>query len=1404
MKIKCQLLTVVVSFLVSYGQSYGQETRPDTIAVKETEKEQVNYLYERILTVTNGNNTGDGSLRNIINEANAIPGNTSVEIRFAPDIHVKLTQPNSSMVVKRSMSILGNGYENTIIDGSKKTSILQVIAGSNANIKIEGICFQNAKDEPKESSLAGALYNLYSSLYVSDCRFQNNTYLTEYGSSAITNRGGKIQISNCTFLNNRGSIGGAILNTDVFSSKKGIANIINSTFIGNTSSSIGGALYSDSEVSIINSTFFKNRVIANSQTGNPKLNLGGAVAIDGKGLIINTLLTGNTRGLNTTKDNILVGSSQESSQSTQVLMISSIYETRNDVEGIKMSTSSKPHTPESIYPSANLEKQTLPISPTGPAALSGTIVGVIGDKYYYKLRNFWYNSNIHSGTFKPDAPDLGLTGAEIISYGQNTYTDNKTKVSRRDTHVGYCIGAHALPIPASTLVNSTQDEAINEKNPFEVTGTSLRKAIHYAGSGLRQADGSIVSDTVRFDEDIFRSFAHNKINLQREQGSLSITKAIHIIGNGHESTIITGEEDMSFFFINTQEKVSISKLSMTGSKGAAVGGFIKVENSPSLSLNNLLFSQAYCLRGGAIDAKNSNLALTNVAFISCAAEVFGGAIYLEGGNTILTNCTLFTNKKSMAGDQIFNTKGRLSLRNTVVGSAFASKLVVHDSGASTTVAHSYIQGQTKNNDNGNIDGNLSPGFISTQNLDLHLRKDSPLAGKGSTAYYEPGASPDISAIGTDLDGAPRTTGKAINIGAYESIGKIAIWLPEKNKGASNSERQNWHNPNNWSTNTVPNEFTTVYLPGTAHFFPVLSGNKADHNCEDIYFLYGAQLAQPQLLTYKRAHIQYNFPLQSVADSTSQEVANHLAFSKTHANGHLQRHQWHTLSAPLHDMVSGDFSFGSYPLSFLKKFKVAVPTGEQYPTIRLSDAYNTYTERLGKGEGFVLWMNRYEDRNMYREQGFDHDSRFGYWVDEPRVFGLTQVNGILEMPYYESQAMVTARRTQRTNGQKSIFHYMNEKLDPTQEAPITDKTEEFLRGEHDQAYRFIVEEYRDGRWSFPETTTIQVRNPEKSHEVLIGNPYMSTINFDTFYDDNRDKIEPFYRIWKGDGSNTLAVYGKGIAGTGNIDRYIAPLQSFFVTLKDPATTSLDFRVANVSVAPPAKPAQVRTAAREQEKNILRVAINSRSFSSEMVLTKAGKDQDVETASISKLFSPDPSVPEVFSFDEKKAYVIRLIEEAQTVVPIGIRNAKTEALTLRISGIEGYEAEKIELIDLAANKQIDLKGLGEEEYLYSFTPDEKVWMKDRFLIRIAAASSGIEQAFQNEEIHASKDGNNIRIWSGDNNLLKEIAVYDLQGRLLHHKQQIATSSYIVNTTGYPSGAYILKITSQQSVKNIKLNN
>jgi hypothetical protein len=237
-------------------------------------------------TVTNTNDSGAGSLRQAIMDANV--NNQDDVINFAPalfDLPQTITLTTGEILIDRdnssgetkSVTVNGPGADKLTISGNNNSRIFRIIRHGRAIIRNLKISDGNGMSNgfvPYTNSTGGGILvegglpgadNL--NLILTDTIFTNNQTVFSLSSGGAVQTFGNITIINSAFINNTSSINGGAISASISAQ----LTIINSTVSGNRASN--GVIFCDAcKFYLINSTVAFNRGIS-STNGFPGINV---------------------------------------------------------------------------------------------------------------------------------------------------------------------------------------------------------------------------------------------------------------------------------------------------------------------------------------------------------------------------------------------------------------------------------------------------------------------------------------------------------------------------------------------------------------------------------------------------------------------------------------------------------------------------------------------------------------------------------------------------------------------------------------------------------------------------------------------------------------------------------------------------------------------------------------------------------------------------------------------------------------------------------------------------------------------------------------------------------------------------------------------------------------------------
>ncbi len=656
---------------------------------------------------------------------------------------------------------------------------------------------------------------------------------------------------------------------------------------------------------------------------------------------------------------------------------------------------------------------------------------------------------------------------------------------------------------------------------------------------------------------------------------------------------------------------------------------------------------------------------------------------------------------------------------------------------------------------------------------------------------------------------------------------VMVWDPQ-------SGSVGWSDENNWypKNQGLPKECTDVYIPGNSTTFPALVEGESN-TCRDIYFMPGAQLGQPQLLNYRYAHVELDFGtgvLGSVQDKsvTKEDLiatgrdsitsAQRVRFGAATSGATLTRDIWNMFSMPLGDVATGDFAFGGFPFSYIKKFD-PVNGEESFISGKWADYSNETTLKFSPGQGFGHFYYDYSPSPYY---SMDHSSQWEGVKSANKLiaptpesisgsgveFGLAQTNGILHLPYFADEELSNSHRSHtysgvETSGTSSFYFYRQAPRTAADFLQWTGGSSNTYRSS--AAYRFIPEQvtFVENNLDF----TYNAGTFEAGDIVLIGNPYMSALDFDAFVAANSGSVKSGYQLFNG--TDGYEVYFN------NSNPMIAPLQSVLVEAAADGDLNLVFTAQSMAKTDPSIKLKTTKGAKPAEQNKITIrAINSYGEVETIIRQSEYARDGFCEEDFSKIIAMPVMGyrPEVYTLANKdnggkKALSVNTIQSYDIIIPVGIITAYTGNIKLEFTGMDNYGADII-FIDVEAEKpEINITGKDMFSYNFNYTPvihsdGSAVATEDRFMIRISPkTTTGLDDR-ANDNIVSYVKNDDLIVSSSSGNLIKAIELYDVQGRLIFTEMNIQNAFYKAEGVLNTNGIYIVKICTEKETKEVKV--
>lgn len=266
------------------GACMGKSTCTVTMYADQNVTGTFSTAAPTLYLVSNLNDSGKGSIRQAILDANENPGDDIIS--FQTGLAGTITLTNGQLVISDSVAVEGPGANVVAVAGNHASRIFEIDPGTFGTVTVNGLTLKEGLDMTGNGG--GAIIVDSGTVTIDRCTLSANSAGADNGGGgggAIRKFGpGKLTVSNSTITNNsaldefRQGAGGGIRND------QGTLTILNSTISGNLAAFGGGIAFDDGRLAISNATV----------TGNVAgFGGGGIFTSGGEFLLGNSLVAGN-------------------------------------------------------------------------------------------------------------------------------------------------------------------------------------------------------------------------------------------------------------------------------------------------------------------------------------------------------------------------------------------------------------------------------------------------------------------------------------------------------------------------------------------------------------------------------------------------------------------------------------------------------------------------------------------------------------------------------------------------------------------------------------------------------------------------------------------------------------------------------------------------------------------------------------------------------------------------------------------------------------------------------------------------------------------------------------------------------------------------------------------------------
>lgn len=542
------------------------------------------------------------------------------------------------------------------------------------------------------------------------------------------------------------------------------------------------------------------------------------------------------------------------------------------------------------------------------------------------------------------------------------------------------------------------------------------------------------------------------------------------------------------------------------------------------------------------------------------------------------------------------------------------------------------------------------------------------------------------------------------------------------KGTSND----WNNWSNWD-NGAPWSCTNVIIPSNASTYPELVST--DFNpCNYIHFEPHAEVVNTPYLTYNKAWVEIE----------------------------LKPNRYYMVATPIKGIYSGDW--------FISKEGTTLPdyftdlTEENYPANRVTPTiYQRLWEHTAQnklatgGDGPVAIISETKWTAPYNHMATSYEKRSSY------DFNALSVWVHPDTPLNPDEKGDGSTYTFRFPKMHTTYFYSD--MDGDTLGLSNNLTRKATAG------RFIYEA-EDGTAQFPITMTYQNEiktNYEDypNHQVfLVGNPFMSHIDIQKFFDKN-DHIKSI-KVESTDGNYSSVVQNDNtiIAGSGDTKlQYIPPMQSFFVELSSTDEYNDECEITYTEdILTQQKNNQLRSASSSPSDAFYLSASASGQRSSAMLRFSASASDYYHEGEDADILIDDEVPPAVAIFTVADSHALDIQQRASGGdIPIGFVLPKADEVTLRIDVPEEYAGWVLN--DLETGKNYALRsGTNELELGRMLTN------VGRFSLRGSAPTGNEVISASQPRIYCFREeGGNTLVVRSAEGMMTRCEIYTLAGQL-----------------------------------------
>ncbi len=557
--------------------------------------------------------------------------------------------------------------------------------------------------------------------------------------------------------------------------------------------------------------------------------------------------------------------------------------------------------------------------------------------------------------------------------------------------------------------------------------------------------------------------------------------------------------------------------------------------------------------------------------------------------------------------------------------------------------------------------------------------------------------------------------------------------------------ENWLNPNDlaglFSKANIPRKCTDVLIPDMISNYPDLTpATLSGHTIYDYY------------IASECANITFEHGGEVMrTDSLDYDAAYvHLT---------LNSNRWYMLSTPLQSLFPGDY--------YVKDPRPC--DDDVFVYTRLYDKQNPETGKYVAGN----WTGVFNNPNYALPAGYG----FSAWVDDNQPNTNIHTPTHFLFPKHDANYIMY----NRTESSPGVYN-----CSPRNTVPLNRVNE----------HRFVYEPVLNTPSGL---ITLNTSANIAGTQVIVGNPFMAHWDFKQFQSLNAAMIDPFYQLLDENG-NFISYYITGGTTTGGLTQYIAPMQSVLVKSKIPFVEL--YTNARMTTTIPGD--KLRLTASESNPELLSIKVSNGNLSNKSLLYYHPDFIPEEYVDVPKAFLNNITEPvTVYTLSQDGNLLdIQNADNLKEPIFLGVRTSTTGEFEFRFEGIHNFASNyDVYLTDLGGDTptQINLRVFP----YYTFKKSNKdLFTNDRFYLSFVQTPTDIytPSVEATSGIEILSQFGRIKVLSVDGSPLKNVGVYDLQGRLINSLKNIQTSQIELSIQN--AGIFIVRASNANISKSVKI--